>query len=269
MATVGREGWTLYHEEHGAGAPILGIHGSPSAALFWSEAAQELARLGRVILYDRRGYLRSEITPSPPACDLVDQVADAADLLTALTDSPAGVIGRSTGGLIALALAIEHPALVRALVLLEPAVFSVVPEAQEWATRLRRAVLAAAARDEAEAARTMFDHALGPELWHGLPAEAREVFTAGSPALLAEMRGHGLDLSADPFHPTDEQLHAVRVPVLVVSGEDSFDVARAVDERLVAAIPGARHEVVPGGHLIDPAHPVVRQFVGEVLAARP
>ncbi|QZY27620.1 alpha/beta fold hydrolase [Nocardioides coralli] len=269
MAVVGGEGWALHHEEHGTGDPILGIHGSPSAAVFWSEAAQELGRLGRVILYDRRGYLRSEITPAPPPCDLADQVADAAALLTALADSPAVVIGRSTGGLIALALAIEHPELVRALVLLEPAVLAVDDGARTWAVGVRRAVLAAADRDPSDAARAMFDHALGPQLWRGLPQEARDLFTAGSPALLAELRGHGLDLSADPFQPTDEQLASVRVPALVVSGADSARELHAVNARLVAGLPGARREVVPGGHLIDPAHPVVREFVAEVLGTQP
>jgi pimeloyl-ACP methyl ester carboxylesterase len=43
------------------------------------------------------------------------------------------VIGRSTGGLVALALAHRHPDRVRALVLLEPAVFTLDPQATAWA----------------------------------------------------------------------------------------------------------------------------------------
>ena len=79
------------------------------------------------------------------------------------------------------------------------------------------------------------------------------------------MRGRGLDLSEEPFHPTPEQLGRVAPPTLVVSGEDSYAAARAIDDRLVELLPRARHLVVPGGHLIDPASPAVLDFVAEVL----
>lgn len=269
MVTTGTDGWQLHHEGVGAGTPILGIHGSPSASTFWVDAARELARLGRVILYDRRGFGRSVPPSLLRTLDLADHVADAAELLRTVAGAPAGVIGRSTGGLVALALAIEHPRLVRALVLLEPAVFGIDHQARRWADGVRSAVLSAAVRDEAAAARAMFDHALGPDLWNQLPAEAREVLAAGSPALLAEMRGRGLDLSAEPFAPTAPQLASIDVPVLVVSADSSFEHARTVDEQLASGIPGARHEVVEGGHLIDPAHPVVLRFLEDVLGAQP
>ena len=57
-------GIRLYYEEHGSGAPILCIHGGGSSALMWADAVEELARLGRVIAYDRRGCTRSE-RPEP------------------------------------------------------------------------------------------------------------------------------------------------------------------------------------------------------------
>jgi pimeloyl-ACP methyl ester carboxylesterase len=68
--------------------------------------------------------------------DLREHVDDAAALLDTLSASPAVVIGRSTGGLIALELAHRHPRKVKALVLLEPALFSVDSDAAAWAKRL-------------------------------------------------------------------------------------------------------------------------------------
>lgn len=53
-------GVRLHYEEHGSGGPILCIHGAGSSAIAWADAAKELARLGRVITYDRRGCARSE-----------------------------------------------------------------------------------------------------------------------------------------------------------------------------------------------------------------
>ncbi len=44
--------------------PILCIHGAGSSALMWTDAVEELARLGCVIAYDRGGSTRSE-RPEP------------------------------------------------------------------------------------------------------------------------------------------------------------------------------------------------------------
>jgi pimeloyl-ACP methyl ester carboxylesterase len=46
----------LYYEEVGGGVPILLIHPSGATASTWGSAVDELARIGRVITYDRRGY---------------------------------------------------------------------------------------------------------------------------------------------------------------------------------------------------------------------
>lgn len=265
MAVVQVAGQQLYYEEHGAGTPILGIHGSPSAASFWEGAAETLSSLGRVLIYDRRGYHRSVWSSPPERVDLADQLDDAQAVLEDAGGGPAVVIGRSTGGQIALALAIERPRLVKALVLLEPAVFSLHPDAQAFADELRRVALDAARSGPETAVRAVLDRALGPEAWPALPVAVREVFAAGGPAMLAEVRGRGLDLSEHPFAPTRAQLGGVEQPALVLSGDASYPAARQVDLQLTAALPHARHHVVPGGHLVDPAHPVVLDFVAEVL----
>jgi pimeloyl-ACP methyl ester carboxylesterase len=265
VATVQVADQQLYYEEHGTGTPILGIHGSPSAAAFWEGAAATLSGLGRVLIYDRRGYHRSACSPPAERIDLVDQLDDAEALLESAGGSPAVVIGRSTGGLIALGLAIERPRLVKALVLLEPAVFSLHEEAQAFADELREAALGAASTGPADAVRAVLDRALGPDAWRELPAEVRELFAAGGLAMLAEIRGRGLDLSEHPFAPTPTQLAGVEQPALVLSGDASYPAARLVDQRLAAALPHARHHSVAGGHLVDPAHPAVLDFVAEVL----
>jgi hypothetical protein len=101
-----------------------------------------------------------------------------------------------------------------------------------------------------------------------MPDEARELFNTGSAALVAEMRGRGLDLSTEPFTPTASDLSAVLQPTLIMTGKDSYAVGRAVDVRLTAMLPHARHEVVPGGHIIDPAHPSVLAFVARVVSGQ-
>lgn len=95
-----------------------------------------LAERWRCIIYDRRGFGRSVSPASLETLDLADHVDDAAALLDVVAGSPAVVIGRSIGGQIALELARRFPDKVKALVLLESALFTVDAMANAWADRL-------------------------------------------------------------------------------------------------------------------------------------
>lgn len=81
---------------------------------------------------------------------------------------------------------------------------------------------------------------------------------------MAELAGRGLDLSADPLELSAEDLAAIDQPTLLVSAEDSAHALRAVNAALAEALPQAELVVVPGGHLINPGHPAVREFLGRV-----
>ena len=92
--------------------------------------------------------------------------------------------------------------------------------------------------------------------WESLPAALRELFAANSAAILAETRGGELTVTGD-------ELTRIGVPTLVVSAADSPEIFRDVAARLASGIPGARSVRVEGGHLIDPADPVVQEFLSE------
>ncbi len=185
--------------------------------------------------------------------------------LTRCRRHPGVVIGRSTGGEIALELARRFPDRVRALVLLEPAVFTVDPEATAWADRWRERVLRAAGQNPSSAPETVLREALGDQAWESCPEELRELFTAASPAVLAEIRGRGLDLSEEPLDLSIGELAGIGQPTLIVSAEDSPESLRRVNDRLAEALPNAQTLLVTGGHLINPAHPAVLDFVSRVL----
>jgi len=63
MITVGKENSTsidLYYEDHGAGTPVVLIHGWPLSGAAWEKQTVALVKAGhRVITYDRRGFGRS------------------------------------------------------------------------------------------------------------------------------------------------------------------------------------------------------------------
>ena len=113
MGSVSSVGHNLYHEEVGKGVPILLIHPSGATASTWGSAVDELARVGRVITYDRRGYAR---TGGEPVRKVSTHTADAAALLERGGTAPAVVVGISSAAMIAIDLALRRPDLVQTVI---------------------------------------------------------------------------------------------------------------------------------------------------------
>src|SRR5262245_12632435 len=109
MSDVTSTGCDLYYEEMGEGVPILLIHPAGSTASTWGTVTEELAQVGRVITYDRRGYARSG---GPTVRSMSTHTADAATILEDLRTPPAVVVGTSAGAAIAVDLAVRRPDLV-------------------------------------------------------------------------------------------------------------------------------------------------------------
>jgi len=118
MGFIKARGSALYYEEKGDGPPILLIPPAGSTASTWGALAGDLARSGRVIAYDRRGYSRSGREVVRLAAE---HALDAAAVLDALEARPAVAVGTSAGATIALDLAVRRPDLVRAVVVHEAA----------------------------------------------------------------------------------------------------------------------------------------------------
>lgn len=62
---------------------------------------------------------------------------DAAAILRAAGNEPANVYGNSGGGTIGLELITRHPELVRTLIVHEPPLFELLPDAPEWRDKLQ------------------------------------------------------------------------------------------------------------------------------------
>jgi peroxiredoxin len=97
--TVGQENSTdieLYYEDHGAGQPVVLIHGYPLDGSSWEKQTVALLNAGyRVVTYDRRGFGKS----SKPTAgyDYDTFAADLNTLLTTLDLDDAVLVGFSMG----------------------------------------------------------------------------------------------------------------------------------------------------------------------------
>ncbi len=97
--TVGQENNTdieIYYEDHGAGQPVVLIHGYPLSGRGWDKQVPALLQAGyRVITYDRRGFGKS----SQPAAgyDYDTFAADLSMLLEDLDLHETVLVGHSMG----------------------------------------------------------------------------------------------------------------------------------------------------------------------------
>jgi esterase len=184
-------GVRLAYEERGSGDPILCIHGAGSSTQLWANAVEELAQLGRVIAYDRRGCSRSERPEPYERTSVSEHADDAAALLDALDAAPAVIIGRSYGGTVAIDMAIRHPGQVRALASLEgDAPRELAPATFAWIDAAEGRVREVAEQAGVDAAgEALIVEIFGDGVWPQLPEPMRQVLTENGPAILAELGG--------------------------------------------------------------------------------
>ncbi|BCB81510.1 hypothetical protein GCM10022251_17270 [Phytohabitans flavus] len=118
---------------------FLLVHGLASNALLWDEMAAELARAGHgSFAVDLRGHGESDLPDS--GFDAGTAAADLAAVATALELQDLVVAGQSWGGNVAVRLAAEHPALVKALALVDGGWIDLSTQFGSWeecATALR------------------------------------------------------------------------------------------------------------------------------------
>jgi len=111
---------TLEYRLQGAGDVVVFIHGGVfSDGLAPLSSAPALTARHRVLTWRRVGYARSG--PASGNAAIASQAAQLAQLMQRLDLPRAHIVGHSSGGLIALQFALDHPGRVQSLVLLEPA----------------------------------------------------------------------------------------------------------------------------------------------------
>jgi pimeloyl-ACP methyl ester carboxylesterase len=266
--TPERNGVRLAYETSGPsdGTPLLLVHGLATQMLLWhDDLLRALTERGfRVVRFDNRDVGRSTHLHDAPAPDLMAaltkgdtstasyRLEDLADDVVGLLDhvgvDKVHVLGVSMGGMVAQTLAVEHPQRVLSLT----SVMSTPSPRIGPPTRAASEVLLAppaSSREEAVERLVEFYRVAGSPGHEGDEAWLREVAGAsydhGYDAAGAARQLMAIHASAD----RTQKLRELRVPTLVVHGEDDPLVQVAGGRATADAVPDATLLTIPGmGH---------------------
>lgn len=247
------------------GEPLLLVMGLGMQMYFWPD--ELLARFAdrgfATARFDNRDvgcstHLRERGTPGLAALLTVprrvapyrisDMADDAVAVLDALGWASAHVVGASMGGMIAQAMAIEHPARVRSLT-------SIMSTPSNWIGRPTVAAAAALLTAPPRTVEENADRLVKVNRVIGSPGYPTDEQWLRSYAYRAFARSHdpggvARQLAAINASPSRVRgLRGVRVPTLVVHGAADVLVRPAGGRATAAAVPGARLLELPGmGH---------------------
>ena len=254
----------IYGEVTGSGSPVVLSHDGLLPNESWDAQFGVFAADYRVARWDRRGYGRS-----PRPTEPFSSVEDLANVVRAVSDSPAALVGCSFGSLVTQHCALDFPELVAALVLVGPIV-SGLPFSEHFTTRGGRGQPAIDAPVAEQIA-----YWSGSDPWFVAPANRtarqrlHDLLTANQHNLPPP-----LELERFLHRPALPRLGEIAVPTLIVVGELDIPDVHAHSGAIEAAIPGATRVVLPGsGHLPqlevpDEFNRVVLEFLAGVSHSR-
>ncbi len=249
MGTVtSKDGSLIAFDRSGEGPAIILVVGAFNDRATGAPLAQSLERRFTVFNYDRRG--RGESGDTAPYA--IEREIEDLEALIAQAGGSARVFGYSSGAILALRAA-AHGLAISQLALYEPPptgarAGQIAPQLTELITAGRRGEAVELFQTEAV----------------GIPAAvvAQMRNAPFRPAL--EKIAHTLVYESTLLKPLPTGLSAsVRVPTLVIDGEQSPPVMRQAAQSLAEALPAGRYHTLPGqGHDIVPAAvaPVLEEF---------
>src|SRR6266550_6877585 len=112
---VPANGVNYYYEIYGRGAPLLLLHGGLGSIGLFEPQLPAFAKTRQVIAVDLHGHGRTALGDRP--INYSDMGTDLATVVKQLGYDTVDVLGYSMGGGVALRLAVQHPEVVRRVVL--------------------------------------------------------------------------------------------------------------------------------------------------------
>ncbi|MDA4116718.1 MAG: alpha/beta hydrolase [Thaumarchaeota archaeon] len=263
MPVIDVGGVSLYYEMTGNGEPMVFSHGIPTDYRAWKSQVEAFSSGYSTIAYSRRYAAPNDRKGDVTDSTIENNAADLGGLIENLGLGPVHLVGHSYGGFIAAYLAADLPDMVRTLVLVEPAIATLLVENPNSAGQMLSLLLRSPS--VALSARRFQSGSLTPSL---------RALDAGQYERAAQLNVDGIQDKAGAFAalPEEERKMMVddaktvaelrtRLPAskarmakiscrtLVVNGEQSALWLRRIGELTASAIkncdmvkiPGARH----------------------------
>jgi pimeloyl-ACP methyl ester carboxylesterase len=238
----------LAYVEHGAGAPLVFVHGGGASLDYWHAQLGPFGERYRVIAYSRRYAPPNADAPLVPDYNARVDARDLAALIEALELGPVHLVAHSIGAVAALFATTERPDLVRTLAIAEPPVLRWMRDRPDgeaaWQRFMTRVWQPAAERfragDAAGAMRVITDSFVGDGTFDRVSPRTR------AKLLLGARDWEAFTLSSAPFPPLDRAAVArLAVPVLMIGAGHTVEGHRLVDAELAQLLPDAEHVFLP------------------------
>jgi 3-oxoadipate enol-lactonase len=240
-------GIDIHYRETGEGFPIVFVHGYTGNSRNWALTVPALRESFRTISVDLRGHGLSGRPASEEEYAIEVMASDVCELLKALSVTECVLVGHSMGGMVSQLLVLEHPEVVRALVLVDTA--AEVPKGLLYEERRKqRARLVEIA--EKEGMEAVFEEQLRITPVHpALAANPRYIDIWREQFLMTSREAYIACANAmSSRRSLLGELGALAVPALVICGEQDepfLEPSRQMHE----AMPGSELVIIPGaGH---------------------
>lgn len=234
MARIEVNGIGIEYDIRGTGPALLFIHGLGSCKEDWEAQHDPFTQDYRVISFDLRGHGASDKPAGPYS--IAQFADDAAGLLRGMGIDAAHVVGISLGGAVAFQLALDHPALVKSLTVVNSGPDATVHTLKEkFAVWMRQYVV----RRKGMA---KLAGIIGPHLFPKPENRAeRERFIERTSRNDPQAYLHAF--RALIGWSVAEKIGNIRCPMLAIAADKDYT-PLSMKKAYVARIPGARLEVV-------------------------
>jgi lipase len=230
------------------------LHGSGSSSAIWAPVSQRLSDTYDVIAPDLIGHGAAAPWHGRSSFSLDEEARNVNDLVPCC-ERPFHVVGHSYGGAVALLLAINNPARVKTLTLIEPAFVAALRYAGDdhpFGELCRMGTRFASALESGNleiAMRDYIDFWLDAGWWSGLPAHIQDAMVAMAGTIQLDWK------ALLEFDPGASVLLPLGAKTLIVRGDRSpLSMIRLVDA-LHRLMPGSTRTIVQrANHLLPVTH---------------
>jgi len=228
---------THYELEGPPDAPVVTFSHSLAASLeMWEPQVAVLAEHYRILRYDTRGHGGSEVPPGPYTLEMLAD--DVLGLLAALGVKRTHFVGLSMGGMVGQAVAFKRPAALASLVLADTACRMPPESAPLWDARI------AMAQNQGMAA--LAEGTI--ERWFTRPFIERAPHVVDRVRMLIRATPpEGFAGCSHAIRALDyaDRLREIRMPTLIIVGQEDMGTPVAASELMHAAIAGSKLVVLP------------------------